>query len=173
MPYIELKIARERLSRREAQRLSTGITDIMSTILNKKRSLVAVSIEMITPDQWFIADRRVADAAMSSAFVSFRITEGTNSDDEKSQAITAIYQLLEDVLGTMAEASYIVLDSVPATDRGYGGQTQYSRITAIKRLENSAIDVQHYLQHSRRIRRVSQFITFRELFRDLREFVSR
>lgn len=164
MPYIEVRIAGPALTDETCRRLSSGISDIMSTILNKKRELVAISIEAIQPDRWFLTDTPVAETGLPSAFVAFRITQGTNSDDEKSRAIRAIYKLLESVLGKLASASYIVADAVPATDWGYDGETQEARKMSIKRLPNQAIDTGHYQQKARLLRSTTSFSIFRRLF---------
>lgn len=126
MPYITVRISKT-VSASRAQQLAVGITAIMTDILHKKRSLVAVSVESITAIHWFIATQSVEESQSTTAFVSALITEGTNSDAEKSQAIAAIFNLLTEVLGVMAEASYVVLECLPATNWGYSGKTQASR----------------------------------------------
>ena len=126
MPYIAVRISKE-VSATQVWQLATGITDIMTDILHKKRSLVAVSIESIPASQWFIASQDMVALQNSTAFVSGIITDGTNTEAEKSLAIAAIFELLTEVLGVLAEASYVVLDCVPATDWGYSGKTQASR----------------------------------------------
>jgi 4-oxalocrotonate tautomerase len=131
MPYIAVRISKT-VSTTQARQLAAGITDIMTDTLRKQRSLVAVSIESIPDAQWFIASQDMAELQNTTAFVSAIITEGTNTETEKSRAIAAIFALLTDVLGVLAEASYIVLDCVPATDWGYSGKTQASRKAAGK-----------------------------------------
>ena len=126
MPYIAVRISKE-VSATQVWQLATGITDIMTDILHKKRSLVAVSIESIPASQWFIASQDMVALQNTTAFVSGIITDGTNTEAEKSHAIATIFELLTEVLGVLAEASYIVLDCVPATDWGYSGKTQASR----------------------------------------------
>lgn len=126
MPYISIQLSKP-ASATETQALANGMTEIMSGILRKKRELVAVSIDSIPAPQWFIGGQSLTEQGAVSAFVSARITEGTNTLEEKAQAIAAIHTLLSDVVGTLAEASYIVLECLPATDWGYSGKTQASR----------------------------------------------
>ena len=126
MPYIAVRISKT-VSATQAQQLAGGITDIMTNTLRKQRSLVAVSIESIPASQWFIASQDMEVLQNITAFVSGIITEGTNTEAEKSHAIAALFELLTEVLGVLAEASYIVLDCVPASDWGYSGKTQASR----------------------------------------------
>ncbi|QTR44806.1 tautomerase family protein [Thiothrix litoralis] len=126
MPYIAVRISKT-VSAAQVQQLASGITDIMTDTLCKQRSLVAVSIESIPASHWFVASQNMAELQNTTAFVSGIITEGTNTEAEKSHAIAAIFALLTEVLGVLAEASYIVLDCVPATNWGYSGKTQANR----------------------------------------------
>lgn len=129
MPYITVRISKT-VSTTQAQQLATGITNIMTEILHKQRSLVAVSIDSIPASQWFIASESMDEQQNTTAFVSALITAGTNTEAEKSYAIAALFDLLTDTLGVLAVASYIVLDCLPATDWGYSGKTQASRKVA-------------------------------------------
>lgn len=129
MPYITVRISKT-VSTTQAQQLATGITNIMTEILHKQRSLVAVSIDSIPASQWFIASESMDAQQNTTAFVSALITAGTNTEAEKSYAIAALFDLLTDTLGVLAVASYIALDCLPATDWGYSGKTQASRKVA-------------------------------------------
>ena len=129
MPYITVRISKT-VSTTQAQQLATGITNIMTEILHKQRSLVAVSIDSIPASQWFIASESMGEQQNTTAFVSALITAGTNTEAEKSYAIAALFDLLTDTLGVLAVASYIALDCLPATDWGYSGKTQASRKVA-------------------------------------------
>ena len=128
MPYIRIQLSQS-VSQMETLRLANEITNIMTTILRKKQALVSVSLESIPASQWFIDGKNMAERDETTAFVSAKITDETNTAEEKAQAIAAIDVLLTEVLGTLAEASYIVLDCLPATDWGYSGKTQASRKT--------------------------------------------
>lgn len=121
MPYIAIQTTQTLLPQ-QAQQLADGVTDIMVNLLHKKRELVAVSIQPLH-GQWFIN----AQANLSTAFMQAYITANTNTEIEKAQAQTALFNLLETVLGKLSEATYIVLHNVPATDWGYSGQTQAAR----------------------------------------------
>lgn len=152
MPYIEVRIAGTELAEEQLERLSAGITNIMADTLGKKRSLVAVSVETIPPQRWFIAGSTMAGQHQATAFVSARITQGTNTEEQKAAALNELFRLLSSVLGVMAEATYIVLDELPATDWGYGGFTQTSRKTAFRRDSTGGIDTGHYLRRAHQLR---------------------
>lgn len=171
MPYIEVKIAQNSLPEDKAIELSSGMTDVMTNTLNKKRALVSVSIETIKPARWFVAETSIAKESMTTAFVSARITQGTNTKEEKAKAIQEIADLLNESLGVMAEASYIVLDEIPATDWGYSGKTQESRKATIKRQDNQVIDTQHYMRQAHQLRGECIYSVFNRLVNSFKRFI--
>lgn len=144
MPYIALKLATaEPLSVTHIQQLVEGITNVMVNTLHKKRHLVAVSLDYLPTEQWFIASQALY---APNAFMHAYITEHTNTEAEKAQAIAELSSLLATVLGIVAEATYIFLSNVPASDWGYAGKTQASRYLAPAPL--SAAQYQMYVQRA-------------------------
>lgn len=165
MPYIEVRIAGTELAEEQLERLSAGITNIMADTLGKQRSLVAISVETIPPQRWFIAGSNMTGGDQATAFVSARITQGTNTEAQKAAALNELFQLLGNVLGSMAAASYVVLDEIPATDWGYGGYSQASRKAAVRRDAQGSIDTGHYLRHARQLRADCLYRIWGKLFR--------
>lgn len=138
MPYIHLRLASSvALTSEQTQQLADGVTQIMVNILRKQAALVAVSVEWVPTHQWFIASLALTHTKYNSAFISVYITQDTNNNEEKSQAIQALYDLLQNTVGVMAQATYIVLHSIDASDWGYAGQTQYQRYGSPKALTNT------------------------------------
>lgn len=154
MPYIAVKLATEQtLTEVQQQLLIEGITQVMAETLHKKRHLVAISLEYLPVQQWFIAGQ---DLTTNSAFIEAYITEGTNSETEKSQAITELYALATQALGQVEEATYIVLNNRPATDWGYAGKTQASRYSApppLPPLDN--VQYNHYVQRAHALQKAA------------------
>jgi 4-oxalocrotonate tautomerase len=123
MPTLQLKITPPQPTERLgvlARRLSQLSTDI----LGKRRDVTAVVIEELWPGRWFIGARGPRE---STALLEIRVTQGTNTAQEKEDFIAAAWQELEQQLGPLEEASYVVVQEVPATDWGYGGRTQAAR----------------------------------------------
>lgn len=92
----------------------------------------------------------VNETETTTAFIDARISGMSNSDDEKKTAIAAFYTLLEDVLGTICEVSYVIITEIPMTDWGYGGRTQHDR--HIKKTVSGNIDTEYYLKKGRKLR---------------------
>ncbi len=55
------------------------------------------------------------------------MTKGTNSDDEKSRMIAKGMDMLKNIVGNTADASYIVTHEIKADSWGYDRQTQQAR----------------------------------------------
>jgi 4-oxalocrotonate tautomerase len=83
-----------------------------------------VVIEELWPGRWFIGGR---NPDVATALLEIRVTQGTNSAEEKEAFVQGAYEELWQQLGPLAEASYVVVQEVPATDWGYGGRTQAER----------------------------------------------
>jgi 4-oxalocrotonate tautomerase len=123
MPTLQLKLSPAQPAERVAA-IARGVTQLSSDVLGKRHALTAVTVDELWPGRWFIAG---APAREPTAMLEIRITAGTNTAQEKADFIAAAYALLEQQLGSLAEASYVVVQEVAATDWGYGGLTQAAR----------------------------------------------
>lgn len=123
MPTLQLKLAPPQPADRLAS-LAGRLTDLSTRILGKRREVTAVVVEELWPGRWFIGGRQVSDA---TALLVIRVTQGTNSAEEKQAFVEAAYEALSQEIGPLHEASYVVVQEVPAGDWGYGGRTQAQR----------------------------------------------
>ncbi|MEJ8839480.1 tautomerase family protein [Ramlibacter sp. AN1133] len=123
MPTLQLKITPPQSTERLSL-LARRLTDLSTEVLGKRREVTAVVIEELWPGRWFIGGRNPREA---TAMLEIRVTEGTNSVEEKEDFVAAAWEELQQQLGPLEEASYVVVQEVPATDWGYGGRTQAAR----------------------------------------------
>lgn len=126
MPFIQVKISGERdtaLAAKVAQR----ITALTHQHLRKDPALQAVAVEFIAPEQWFIAGTPLAAQSVRSFYLNISITDETNTKDEKSAYIAAVYAAMDELLGGVHEKSYVLVADVKAAAYGYGGITQEER----------------------------------------------
>ncbi|MEJ5991186.1 tautomerase family protein [Ramlibacter sp. PS3R-8] len=123
MPTLQLKITPPQAGDRLAS-LARRLTDLSTRILGKRREVTAVVVEELWPGRWFIDGRQVSGA---TALLEIRVTQGTNSVEEKEAFVQAAFEELSQQLGPLHEASYVVVQEVPASDWGYGGRTQAQR----------------------------------------------
>jgi 4-oxalocrotonate tautomerase len=154
MPFINIQLSHELPDKLQIQ-LVEGVTQIMKSTLGKKAELTATIITTTNNDQWFINCDPLTDINENSAQVIARISENTNTEEEKARAIEQLYDLLDTLCGPISKTSYIMLDEVPMTDWGYGGQTQEHR--RINRSADGSIDTEHYLHKGKALRSQSVF----------------
>jgi 4-oxalocrotonate tautomerase len=126
MPTLQLKIAPAQPPQRHAL-LATALTQLTARILGKRAEVTAVLVEDLPPARWFIGAQEVEQP---TALLEIGITAGTNTAAEKAAFIAAAHAELQRQLapdGRLAQASYIVVRELPATDWGYDGRTQHAR----------------------------------------------
>lgn len=122
MPYIDVNI-QPKVSPRQAESLASGITDAMENIMRKKRAVTAVRVESQDGNWWIGGDA----VAQPTAYVDIKITAGTNSEADKAELLRHLHDLFNQTLGDLAEASYFVIDELPADAWGYAGISQKER----------------------------------------------
>jgi len=59
----------------------------------------------------------------NSFYFDIKITDETNTKDEKVRYITEAFAEFEQILGNLHEESYIYVQDVRAASYGYGGKT--------------------------------------------------
>jgi 4-oxalocrotonate tautomerase len=60
MPYIKIEVTREGVTRDQKQTIIKGVTDLMSSVLNKDPHLTHVVIQEIDLDDWGYAGEQVS-----------------------------------------------------------------------------------------------------------------
>lgn len=83
--------------------------------------------EVLPAARWHIGG---TDVEKPTVFLEISITAGTTTEVEKLAFIAAAFEALQQQLGAgqaLEPASYVIVRELPATDWGYGGQTQAAR----------------------------------------------
>jgi len=131
MPMITVQVATPSPSRDLSHRIAETLSQLTATLLHKDPRVTAVAVEYVAPEHWFIAGASAAALDQAAFFVDVRISDGTNTKDEKAEYIRRTYEAMDQLLGGVHQESYIHVDDVRADAYGYGGQTQERRhITA-------------------------------------------
>jgi len=125
MPYINIKIGTT-LSEQQKCELFHQTTDAMNTIMGKRREVTVVQIEESAPYFWSVNGEPLHEKAPIAAYMDVKITQGTNSDEEKAQLINTLMQMLKSV-GSTQQACYVVIHELAAASWGYDGKTQAGR----------------------------------------------
>lgn len=127
MPYLHLTLSHVHPTAGQA-RVAQALTDLTVELLGKRRELTALTIAQQPPGQWFIGGTALAGQSYE---LDIKVTEGTNTADEKARYIAQVHATLEALLGPMAAASYVVIHEVDGRAWGYQGHTQATRRQAL------------------------------------------
>ncbi|WP_259070148.1 tautomerase family protein [Mucilaginibacter sp. X4EP1] len=60
MPYVKIEVTREGVTREQKQQLIKGVTDVITTVLNKDPNLTHVVIQEIDLDNWGYAGEQTS-----------------------------------------------------------------------------------------------------------------
>jgi 4-oxalocrotonate tautomerase len=126
MPILNVKLCTTP-SPETSLRIAATLTDLTVEVLKKKRELTAVVIEYVAPAVWFVAGAQVGAQPYSTFHLDIKVTEGTNTKDEKATYVSRVFTAIENVIGPVAPASYIVIHEVRGDSWGYQGETQEYR----------------------------------------------
>lgn len=133
MPILNIKICTSP-SPETSARVAAILTDLTIEVLKKKRELTVIVLEHIPASQWFIAGSALASQSLASFCLEIKVTEGTNTKDEKAQYISRVFAAMEEIIGPLAPANYIVVHDVRGDSWGYQGETQEYRYIFSKSL---------------------------------------
>ena len=123
MPYVQIRLNAPQCVHHP--RLAAQATRLMVEVMRKQRALTVV--EIVTPTSlWSGGGQPVAGPL---AQVDVKITAGTNSETDKARLLAEFHALLTQELGPLAAPAYVVIDEIPATDWGYDGLSQASRLS--------------------------------------------
>jgi 4-oxalocrotonate tautomerase len=130
MPLITVTFAsaRDQVVARTA--IASEVAHLSSTILGKAPEVTAVIVQQAEAQDWFAGGRSLADAGLASFWLDIRVTEGTNTKDEKARFIAELFKTMGRLLGPLHQESYAHVHEVRGDAYGYGGQTQERRYIA-------------------------------------------
>lgn len=126
MPIINIKVSAAK-SPELTKQISELLLDLTTRILKKKPEVTAITIDYVDRDCWVIGGKLLSELNKSSFYFDIKITDETNSKDEKARYIEEAFAGLEKILGDLHEESYIYVQDVRAAAYGYGGLTQEYR----------------------------------------------
>ena len=125
MPYLHVQISGP-TNAELATRVAHAATTLTSELLGKDPAATAVVIDFIPAPQWFIAGRPLAQGERSYHWM-VSITDETNTKREKAAYVAAVHRTMRELLGDVADHSYVHVADLRASAYGYGGQTQEHR----------------------------------------------
>jgi 4-oxalocrotonate tautomerase len=89
--------------------------------------VTSIAIDYIDPADWIVGGRSLAEQGRSSIYFDIKVTDETNTKDDKAQYIREAFEAFARLLGDLHDESYIHVHDVRAAAYGYGGKTQEFR----------------------------------------------
>jgi 4-oxalocrotonate tautomerase len=126
MPILNVKISGPRRSDIVSQ-VSAMLLEHTSAVLGKKREVTAITFQFIDPQDWIIGGRPLSEQGLASFYLDIKVTDETNTKDEKARYLKAVFEGFGRLLGPVHDESYIYVEDVRAASYGYGGTTQEYR----------------------------------------------
>jgi 4-oxalocrotonate tautomerase len=126
MPILNVKVSAAK-SPELIEQISELLLDLTTRILKKKREVTAIAIDFIDRDSWIVGGVALSEQNKNSFYFDIKITDETNTKDEKALYIREAFDGFARILGNLHEESYIYVQDVRAASYGYGGLTQEYR----------------------------------------------
>ena len=126
MPYINIRLGKN-LDIEQRKQLFERTTSLMNTVMGKRREVTVVHIQESEAQQWSTNAIPLMVKDAIGVYVDIKVTDGTNTSEEKGEMISQTVKMLQDVVGIIQEACYVVIDDIPADSWGYNGKTQAVR----------------------------------------------
>jgi 4-oxalocrotonate tautomerase len=126
MPILNVKVSAEK-SPELTKQIAELLLDLTTRILKKKREVTAIAIDFVAHDSWVVGGHLLSEQKKNSFYFDIKITDETNTKDEKARYIKEAFAGFERILGNLHEESYIYVQDVRAASYGYGGYTQEYR----------------------------------------------
>jgi 4-oxalocrotonate tautomerase len=120
------------------QRLAEAVTRLTADVLGKDPKVTAVAVEWLARRRWFVAGRTTEAPGRPAFFLEVRITDGTNTKDEKARYVREAFATLDRLLGGVDPESYVHVNEVRGDAYGYGGRTQERRYVEARPLARDA-----------------------------------
>lgn len=126
MPILNVKVSAKKTPVL-VKEISDLLLDLTTRILKKKREVTAIAIDFVDRDSWVVGGKLLSEQEKHSFYFDIKITDETNTKDEKAAYIREAFAGFERILGNLHEESYIHVEDVKAASYGYGGRTQEYR----------------------------------------------
>ena len=126
MPFARITVAGFQLDQPRKQALAAEAAALVVRELRKDPLRTAALVEEASAPAASVGGA----PAPRMAHLEVIVTEGTNSPAEKAGFLEGADALLRRALGTLPEATYVVVREVPADAWGFAGRTQAARKAA-------------------------------------------
>ena len=126
MPILNVKVSGDK-DVQVTKKITALLLDTTTRILKKKPQVTAITIQYVPSDCWVVGGELLSEQSKSSFYLDIKVTDETNTKDEKADYIRELFAGFKSILGDLHDESYIYVEDVRAAAYGYGGKTQEFR----------------------------------------------
>lgn len=126
MPILNVKVSGDK-DVQVTKKITALLLDTTTRILKKKPQVTAITIQYVPRDCWVVGGELLSEQNKSSFYLDIKVTDETNTKDEKADYIREVFAGFKGILGDLHDESYIYVEDVRAAAYGYGGRTQEFR----------------------------------------------
>ena len=123
MPILSVKVRAQR-SDEMTHKIGGLLVELTTRILGKNPAVTAIAIDYVDPRDWIAGGKTLSEQGKSSVYFDVKITDETNTKDEKARYVAEAFEGFSKLLGDLHDESYIYVQDVRADAYGYGGRTQ-------------------------------------------------
>jgi 4-oxalocrotonate tautomerase len=132
MPLVTISYSSSRETPSLKTDIAAAVSELTAKILHKDPKVTAIIVKSVEASDWFAGGKSLAEQKLASFWLDIRVTEGTNTKDEKAAYIAAMFKRMGELLGPLHTESYLHVDEVKGDSYGFGGLTQERRYIAGK-----------------------------------------
>jgi 4-oxalocrotonate tautomerase len=126
MPILNVKVSGTKSPELTAK-IAGLLIELTTRILRKDPQVTSIAIDYVDPDNWIVGGKTLSEQRKSSFYFDIKITDETNTKDEKARYIREAFDGFAKILGNLHEESYIYVQDVRAASYGFAGLTQEYR----------------------------------------------
>lgn len=124
MPYVNLKIVKQQVSKQEKELLIQGLMDIIVKKMNRNSDLTVITVDELDATNWIIGGKTLEstfDKHGKVAYVNIKISKGTSTPEEMALVINAGKELFTKVLGKSDITNYFIIEELNPDAWGFDG----------------------------------------------------
>ena len=126
MPILNVKVSGDK-DVQVTRKITTLLLDTTTRILKKKPEVTAITIQYVPSDCWVIGGELLSEQSKSSFYLDIKVTDETNTKDEKADYIREVFEGFKGILGDLHDESYIYVENVRPAAYGFGDRPQEFR----------------------------------------------
>jgi 4-oxalocrotonate tautomerase len=124
MPYINVKLVKQQVTKEQKDLLINGIMDLVVTIMGRNSDLTVITMDELEDSNWFISGIPLSknfEIHGKCCYIEIKISKGTAEPSEIASVLNEGKALIGRVLGTNELTNYIVINELNPDSWGFDG----------------------------------------------------